>query len=132
MHEWALAETIIKTSINLTQEKNLSRVKEVYLKIGEIQQIDLEVFDFALKELSKGTILENAKFNFEMFPALLHCNSCGYQWSYKDSLDKLSGEEKEAIHFIPETIHVYIHCPKCGSPDFDIKEGRGVWIKDIK
>ncbi|HOP95181.1 MAG TPA: hydrogenase nickel incorporation protein HypA [Dictyoglomaceae bacterium] len=131
MHEWALAEAVINSAVEEAQRKNLRSVAILSLKIGEVQQIDLEVFDFAIKELSKGTIVEGAKVEYKEYPAKIRCNSCGYVWKYADSFKDLGEEEKEAIHFIPETIHVYIHCPKCKSRDFDIEEGRGVWIEDI-
>ncbi|MCX7845237.1 MAG: hydrogenase nickel incorporation protein HypA [Dictyoglomaceae bacterium] len=131
MHEWALAEAIVNTAIREAQKKNLRKVDFLSIKIGEIQQIDLEVFNFALKELSKDTILEGTEIRYENYPALLLCNVCKNIWSYMESFEKLNDEEREAIHFIPETIHVYIHCPKCGSVDFEIKEGRGVWIEEI-
>jgi hydrogenase nickel incorporation protein HypA/HybF len=131
MHEWALAESIFNLCNKLAQEKKLSKIEFVSIKVGEIQQIDLEIFDFALKEISKGTILENVKIKYNIHPAILHCNSCDYKWAYKESFDSLSEDEKEAIHFIPETIHVYIHCPNCKSADFEIEEGRGVWVEDI-
>jgi hydrogenase nickel incorporation protein HypA/HybF len=41
-------------------------------------------------------------------------------------------EVSEAIHFVPEMAHVYIKCPSCGSPDFEVVEGRGVWLQSIK
>ncbi len=132
MHEWALAEAVVNSAINMAQEKNLSHIKLLSLKVGEIQQIDMEVFDYAIKELSKGTILENSQIKYKIFPAKLVCNNCGNIWSYMESFQELTEEEKEAIHFIPETIHVYIKCPKCKSADFEIKEGRGVFIEDIK
>jgi len=131
MHEWALAEGVVNTALKIAQNKNLRKVKTILLKVGEIQQIDLEVFDFALKELSKDTILEKAEIKYENFPAYLSCHVCGYKWSFYESFNKLNEEEKEAIHFVPETIHVYIKCPKCGSHDFEITEGRGVFIEDV-
>jgi hydrogenase nickel incorporation protein HypA/HybF len=131
MHEWALAEGVVNTALEIAQNKNLRKVKTILLKVGEIQQIDLEIFDFALKELSKDTILENAEIKYENFPAYLSCYVCGYKWSFYETFNKLNEEEKEAIHFVPETIHVYIKCPKCGSHDFEITEGRGVFIEDV-
>lgn len=132
MHEWALAEAVVNSAINMAQEKNLSHINLLSLKVGEVQQIDMEVFDYAIRELSKGTILENSQIKYEIFPAKLVCNNCGNVWGYMESFQGLTDEEKEAIHFIPETIHVYIKCPKCKSADFEIKEGRGVFIEDIK
>ncbi|ACK41412.1 MULTISPECIES: hydrogenase nickel incorporation protein HypA [Dictyoglomus] len=132
MHEWALAEAVVKSAIDMAQKKNLSQIKLLFLRVGEVQQIDMEVFNYAIKELSKGTILENSEIKYEIFPAKLVCNNCGNIWSYMESFQGLTDEEKEAIHFIPETIHVYMKCPKCKSADFEIKEGRGVFIEDIK
>jgi hydrogenase nickel incorporation protein HypA/HybF len=28
--------------------------------------------------------------------------------------------------------HVYLKCAKCGSPDFEVIKGRGVWLSTIK
>ncbi|ACI19221.1 hydrogenase nickel incorporation protein HypA [Dictyoglomus thermophilum] len=131
MHEWALAEAVVNSAIKMAQEKKLSQVRILSLKVGEVQQIDMEVFDYAIKEISKGTILENSEIKYTIFPAKLLCNNCGNEWSYMESFESLTEEEREAIHFIPETIHVYIKCPKCKSPDFEIKEGRGVFIEEI-
>jgi len=40
-------------------------------------------------------------------------------------------ETSEAIHFVPEMAHVYIKCPSCDSPDFEVLEGRGVILASI-
>ncbi len=131
MHEWALAQAVIKSTIALSDEKGIKSVGKIILLIGELQNIDMEIFDFALKELSKGTVLENTPITYKKEEAVLTCNRCGYTWPYDESFTKLSEEEKEAIHFIPETLHIYIHCPECGSVDFDVKKGRGIFIEDV-
>ncbi len=131
MHEWALAEAIVDSSLKLLKKKNLEKVNEIFIKVGELQNIDIEVLDFAIKEISKGTSIENSKINYEIDDAILKCNNCGKSWYYKESFSKLSDEEKEAIHFIPETIHIFIHCPNCSSVDFDIEKGRGVYLEDL-
>jgi Zn finger protein HypA/HybF involved in hydrogenase expression len=28
--------------------------------------------------------------------------------------------------------HVYIKCTECDSPDFEVTQGRGVWLETIK
>jgi hydrogenase nickel incorporation protein HypA/HybF len=38
---------------------------------------------------------------------------------------------QENIHFIPEVAHVYVKCPRCESPDFEVLKGRGVWINKV-
>ena len=58
MHEWALAESIILTVINESKKKKLKIINEINISIGELQQIELDIFDFAIKEILKeGDIL---------------------------------------------------------------------------
>lgn len=132
MHEWALAEAVVDSSLKLIKEKRLEKVNEIYIKIGELQNIDVEIFDFAFKELIKKTELENLKIIYITEEAILKCNICGNKWKFKESFNKLNEDEKEAIHFIPETLHIYIKCPNCSSFDFEIISGRGVFLEDIK
>jgi len=130
MHEWALAEAVISTISRLAESEGLREIKEVKLKIGELQQIELEVFKFALTQLRDSSLLRNAKFNIEVVNAEIKCRNCGFRWSLEK--EKINGDVAEAIHFVPEVIHAFIRCPKCGSPDFEIIGGRGVWIEDLK
>jgi len=130
MHEWALAEAVISTISRLAESEGLREIKEVKLKIGELQQIELEVFKFALTQLRDSSLLRNAKFNIEVVNAEIKCRNCGFRWSLEK--EKINGDVAEAIHFVPEVIHAFIRCPKCGSPDFEVIGGRGVWIEDLK
>ena len=130
MHEWALAEAVISTISRLAESEGLREIKEVKLKIGELQQIELEVFKFALTQLRGSSLLKNAKFNIEVVNAEIKCRNCGFRWSLEK--EKINGDVAEAIHFVPEVIHAFIRCPKCGSPDFEVIGGRGVWIEDLK
>jgi len=121
MHEWALAEAVVNTLKN-------EGAKEAKIIVGELQQIDLETFEFALKENLNLQGLKT-KIKVEREKALLKCKVCGHEWPFLET--NLNGEEKESIHFIPETAHVFIRCPKCGSSDFEVVKGRGVWIDSI-
>ena len=129
MHEWALAEAVISTASQLAEKEGISEITEVKIKVGELQQIELDIFEYALSQL-KTEKFKNAKFIIETVQAELKCRVCGYQWLFKK--DELKEEVQEAIHFIPEIAHAYIKCPKCGSPDFEIVKGRGVWLESIK
>ncbi len=44
----------------------------------------------------------------------------------------LDGEQLESIHFIPELAHAFMACPGCDSPDFEVIQGRGVWIEAVE
>jgi hydrogenase nickel incorporation protein HypA/HybF len=129
MHEWALAEAILATATQIAEKEQLKEVSEVTVRIGELQQVEREILRFAIKEL-KNDCFKHAKFRFLNAKTTLKCRVCGTSWQFKkNTLDEAT---VEAIHFVPEVAHTYIKCPKCGSPDFEITSGRGVWLDNIK
>ena len=52
MHEWALAEAVILSTVKFSEENKI-KTKEITVALGELQQIDEEIFSFALKEIMK-------------------------------------------------------------------------------
>jgi hydrogenase nickel incorporation protein HypA/HybF len=129
MHEWALAEAIIAATSEIAEKEGLREVKEVNIRVGELQQIELDILEFALSQL-KPAKFKNVNFCMKVARAVLKCRVCGRKWPFrKEELDK---NISEAIHFVPEVAHAYVKCPKCGSPDFEILQGRGVWLEGIK
>ena len=132
MHEWALADSVITAALEFSKDNKFKKVSVVNVVFGELQAIDKEIFTFAIKELlsSSEDFLKKAKFKILDEEALFKCRVCGADFSLKDV--KKTEEEAEYIHFIPEMAHTYIKCLKCGSPDFEIVKGRGIYIKDIK
>ncbi len=129
MHEWALAEAILTSAKQIAEQEKLKEVTEVTIKIGELQQVESPILRFAIKQL-KSPIFKNAKFRILKSKSTLKCRVCSTTWQF--SLKKLDKSTAEAIHFVPEVAHTFIKCPKCGSPDFEITSGRGVWLEDIK
>jgi hydrogenase nickel incorporation protein HypA/HybF len=129
MHEWALAEAVITTAQNIAKKEELKQVTEVFVKIGELQQVERPIFRFAIQQM-KPSNFQKAKFHISTAKTNLKCRVCGNTWQFKKA--KLDKETAEAIHFVPEVVHAYIKCPKCGSPDFEIIQGRGVWLETIK
>lgn len=134
MHEWSLAEAVIATAIEESRKEGLEEITEIKLKIGELQQLDIEIFKFALEELARacdeGSLLKNMKIEMETEKAIFRCRVCGKEWDFGEI--GLSEDEYEAVHFAPEVAHAYIRCPSCKSPDFEVIQGRGVLIQTIK
>jgi hydrogenase nickel incorporation protein HypA/HybF len=129
MHEWALAEAILATAAKIAVEARLREVTEVVIRLGELQDAASDILEFALDEIKTG-LFKNAVFCFLKAKAELKCRVCGNSWLFeKKSLDATSAE---AIHFVPEAVHTFVKCPKCGSPDFEIVNGRGVWLDSIQ
>ena len=134
MHEWALAEAVISSALKAAEQEGIREITGLRVNIGELQQIDVEVFEFALKEVSQPQrpMMGKAEIELKTEKAILKCRSCGHEWDFDEALNGLSEEEAEAIHFVPEVAHVYIRCPKCDSPDFEFMKGRGVWIESLE
>ncbi len=129
MHEWALAEAILKSATQLAEQEKLKEITEVTIKIGELQQVEPQILRSAISQM-KTDIFKNAKFHILKAKSTLKCRVCNTTWEL--NLKKLDKNTAEAIHFVPEVVHTYIKCPNCGSPDFEIVTGRGVWLENIK
>jgi hydrogenase nickel incorporation protein HypA/HybF len=134
MHEWALAESILTTAVNAADKEKIKKIKEIIVGIGELQQIEQDIFEFALGEIikEKDKKLKDVKIKIKSEKSNFICNNCQNHWSFDDLKKKINEDESEAIHFIPEVALVHSRCPKCGSPDFEITKGRGVSILSIK
>ena len=134
MHEWALAEAVIEAAVVESRKAGMREVTEILVKVGELQQMELELFQSALdelaNELSEETVLKHARIILEPEPALFKCLVCGREWAFKAA--NLRADEGEAVHFAPEVAHAYLRCPACKSPDFEVIQGRGVTIQRIK
>lgn len=129
MHEWALAEAVISTASQIAEKEGLKEITEVKIKVGELQQVEFDILKYALSQL-KTKKFEKTKFSIEKDRARLKCRVCGREWIF--SKEKLDEKMAEAIHFIPEIVHTYVKCPRCGSPDFEVLQGRGIWLESVK
>lgn len=134
MHEWALAEAVIETVVLEAKKEGLKEILNVKVIIGELQQIDPDIFKFALESVIQPfePLLSTGKFIIVTDKCILKCRVCSHGWAYGDALKCLDEDKAEAIHFVPEAAHAYMRCPRCGSPDFEIIKGRGVWIDYIE
>ena len=129
MHEWALAEGVIQTAMSVAMEQSLEKITEIVVQIGELQQIEHEILQFALEQL-RTPMMKEAIFTLETIHGKLKCRTCGTEWKFNPR--GVAEDESEAIHFVPEVAHVYVSCPSCGSPDFQVIEGRGVILASIR
>ena len=140
MHEWAIAEGIVSTIVSLSLKEGAKKVTKVVISIGELSQLNLEILRDAIKELSEGTIMEDAEIVFQVEEAIFKCLNCGFSWSFgsvkKNLLRMFCGEDVEEcdnpVHYVPDLVNVFLRCPKCGSPDFEISSGRGVKIVSVE
>ncbi len=131
MHEWALAEAVIESVKKEVEKRNLLTIESVVLSLGTLQNVDEGIFREGLVHFLDETIplsIDNIRFKNE--DAAFRCRKCGASWDLKKE-DEVSEDDLESIHFLPESAHSIISCPSCGSPDFEIVKGRGVYIEEI-
>jgi hydrogenase nickel incorporation protein HypA/HybF len=134
LHEWALAEAVVAATGALAEREGLREVAGIKVRLGELQQIDREIFEMALRELidAGGTRLRGARAEVEIEEAGMKCRACGRRWGVAALLGGLGRQESEAIHFIPEMARVHARCPGCAGPDFEVVAGRGVWLASVE
>lgn len=131
MHEWALADAVVEATAAAMGSRDPSCLRGVTVLIGELQAIDREIFSFALETLLSERPYSRGIFHLETEKATFGCEKCQREWDLEESRG-LTDEEREAIHFLPESAHAFIRCPACGSAAYRLKKGRGVSITSLE
>jgi len=133
MHELALADAVMKAAVKAADDAGMTRIDRLVVKVGELQQIEKDLFEFSLASVLSTQDPRLADATFDVAEELVRfgCNACGREYGRPEvSFD--DGAEGEAIHFIPELSHAFARCPACGSPDFDILAGRGITLERLE
>ncbi len=118
MHEVSIAGAIIESVLGAAKKNNASKVKEIFLDIGELTALNPVQIEFIFKTITRGTVAEGAKYNIQLIKPLVHCGRCSYSGPV--------GFFEQLHFFLPE-----IRCPQCGEPEVDIVAGRECCIKKI-
>ena len=131
MHELALAEGVVATALKQAGDRT---VRRILVKVGQLQQIDAEVFRDCVEQVVPAgePALTGVRIDLETEAARLKCRACSHAFGLGDLPRPPDADELEAIHFVPELAHSYVSCPACGSPDFEVVAGRGIWIDHIE
>ena len=134
MHEWALAEGVIKTALEVGEKQGLRSITKISVKIGELQRIKKDVFQIALETVmpEANPRLASTRIALEIEGARFRCRPCQTEFALGEVDGPVDRDQLESIHFIPELAHAFMSCPACRSPDFEVIEGRGVWIDAIE
>ena len=125
MHEWSVAEAVIKTVQDWADGRKV-RIKRVVLGIPAVSFLDSDLLKEAFDTLKRDSILEDATLIVRFKSPTFHCNSCNRDFSLddvKDQLDKVRAEfgEDYPMHLIPALAPAFISCPYCGSHDISAR-----------
>jgi len=142
MHELSVAKSITDFALAETERHNAKEVKEMYVDVGELMQVDNAILLDALKMLMTGAKLKNCKVQVRAAPASFSCRRCSSTWGMTEAKRQLTAVPEDLLvrepdsnelplHFLPYLFPAFIHCPSCGSSDVAVLEGEDVQIRRL-
>jgi len=110
MHELSIIESIIDIVLDEMPKHNLTKIKNISLRIGNMRQVVPEAMQFGFECLSKNTPLEGAELKIEHIPIRGRCRQCQDEFILENWLDNcnncgaslieiISGKELEIAEF---------------------------------
>lgn len=110
MHELPVVLDIVRTVGEEAKKRNLQRVTQINLVIGELSSIIDESVQMYFEVVAKDGLCAGAKLHFEHIPAMLKCRRCGREFPHEKSFA----------------------CPDCGGDAVLIKgTGRDFYIRSF-
>src|SRR5215204_4056135 len=108
MRELPSTQTILKKSL---LQAGPIKIKNVYLALGEITELDQSLIQQHWNDLSKGTPAEQAELHFRLIKAEVQCMACFEKYHPVDGK---------------------IHCPHCGSYGAKVLSGEEFILESIE
>jgi len=119
MHEYSVMKQLVSSLLDELEEKNVKKVKEIRIEIGELTFLGEQQLKFAHEVLSKDNSLEGSQLKVKTKDAKVKCDNCGYEGGVSYSNDP-------GFHFnIP-----VISCPECGEKP-DVIQGKETMITGV-
>ncbi len=119
MHEYSVMNQLVSALLEELGGRDIDRVKEVRIEVGEMTFLGHEQLRFAYETLSKDTILEGSELNIEEIKSKIKCGGCGYEGGVDYS-------DKTSVHYqVP-----VISCPECDSKP-EIVQGKETKIVGV-
>lgn len=111
MHELSIAASIVEAVTEAAAGYPGARVRAVRLRIGALAAVVEDSLQFCWGVTTEGTPLAGARLEVRMLPVVVHCATCG------------ATAEIGVQSF---------HCPRCGAPALDLRQGRELEIESIE
>lgn len=109
MHELPITEGILKIA---TEAAGGRQITMIHLVVGELSSIVDDSVQFYFDMLSKGTVADGARLDFQRLPATLMCLDCGKTFEVRAPLPS--------------------SCPHCGSVRLQVTGGRELRVDSIE
>jgi len=111
MHEMSLCEGILQVLETESIKQGFSRVKNVWLEIGDLSGVEPDAMLFSFDAVTRTTLAEGAKLNIINIPGMAWCLQCAENVSVKQRFDE---------------------CPNCGSYQLEVTSGDEMKIKELE
>ncbi|MDP2878242.1 MAG: hydrogenase maturation nickel metallochaperone HypA [Sulfuricella sp.] len=77
MHEMSLADGVLQVIEDNAKINGYSRVRKVWLEIGELAGVEVEAMRFCFDSVVKGTLADGARLEIIVTQGEGHCFGCG-------------------------------------------------------
>lgn len=111
MHELSIASNLMDIVKQSVDGQNVSRVTSLLIVIGEMSTVVPDCLAFAFEIISKGSIAEGARLDFEEKSLVGKCGDCGIEFHVEN--------------------YVFL-CPECESRKVEILSGQEFMLKSIE
>ncbi|WP_283743179.1 hydrogenase maturation nickel metallochaperone HypA [Sideroxydans sp. CL21] len=111
MHEMSLAEGVLQLIEDSAKTQSFSRVKTVWLEIGQLAGVEVEAMKFCFEAVVNDSIAQGAQLVVIEIPGQAWCLHCA------------------------EVVNVrvlYDACPKCGSHQVQVTGGNEMRVKELE
>jgi len=111
MHEMSLCESVMQILEETAAQQGFSKVKTVWLEIGELSGVEVEAMRFSFEVIRHGTLADQAALEIINVPGSAWCMPCGRNVRIAQRFDA---------------------CPDCGSYQLQVNGGDEMRIKELE
>lgn len=111
MHEMSLAEGVLQLIEDAARREAFSRVKTVWLEIGQLSGVEPEAMAFCFDAVVRGSVADGARLEIVDVPGEAWCMQCSQ----------------------PVTVaERYAACPRCGGYQLQVTGGSEMRVKELE
>jgi hydrogenase nickel incorporation protein HypA/HybF len=111
MHEFSIAQNIIRIVKDTVAEENLPKVTKVKVKVGELSGVVPDALEFSFRIIADDNKIKKAQLEINSVPLKVKCKNC----------------KKEFKLEFPSFV-----CPYCSSSDLEIITGNELFLESIE
>ena len=111
MHEMSICEGILQVLETEAGKQGFSKVKTVWLEIGDLSSIEPEALKFGFDVVMRNSLADDARLEIINIPGRAWCMQCAGEVAIKRRFDE---------------------CPECGSYQLQATSGDEMRIKELE